>query len=94
MSDTNYSNFLDFLTRLSNGEIAEFLSPSSGALYQYRWQDGYIEWRRADIPESNWIRDSAEADFHVRVSNEYPITWLRQSPFPQSERSNIRRVEL
>lgn len=95
MSDTNYSRFLEFLTRLSKGEIAEVPIIDSRHPYQFRWQDGYIEWRQVAIPScGDWIRDSADVEHHMQIASDYAITWLGETPSPQPERSNVRRVEL
>lgn len=93
MSNANYSKFLEFLTRLSRGEIAEIVIVNVHNPYQFRWRDGYIEWRqRPRDTYSEWVTDTADVNHHLHIASDYPITWLGQPPQP--ERSNIRRVEL
>lgn len=98
MSEVNYSRFLEFLTRLSRGEIAEVAVIDSLHPFQFRWQDGYIEWRQTTIPTlSEWVRDAADVDHHLHIASGYPITWLPGSnspPHQVSQVSHIRRVEL
>lgn len=93
MSGDNYRKFLEFLTRLSRGEIAEVPVINSHHPYQFRWQDGCIEWRRwVGDTYNEWITDAADVEHHLHIASDYPITWLGQPPQP--ERSNVRRVEL